>query len=541
MALDHANLTTGQERRKQKWRPNTCLNADGVKVINMNRRQAVALLARQWPKKKKAFLMEALVIQENYEPMIGLVGWDNDEECAAAMSTLEIEDKLFGPDNSALEMIMSAELESRNLKAEAAQERTRMLTSASRAQYLWARQNRSHYNKVEAERDAAAQRRLEGQTKWSNKEWGTVDGAPLEYAAPEDLQRLDPGASVDGSGDAAARIAELDLSAALLSGDAATELSLSVDGPGGTTIRDLAGVKYLVPQDIAQAMRHRSTAAPQADQEITAEYLQRLDRDWKAATIDTFKLGRIATLPQKAEGEPGYYVHMQVDGQWRTYAVFGYLADHGYRYALPPQIPVDQTQEPNKGKGRYAVLTWSNSTWLNRCPQCGRELPASYFPITPQRRCRPICKGCKSVNSTAQRLMDVPTQYWNLQELRFMSRLADLYRTQWRSNLSPRGPYAEQVLGTANVKERQHLTSYNAWAKHDKARTKDGYRPNGCKASSWEKMDRYCALMDDMLRDEKEQRRADKIYRDFSDTTLKIEGAIEEAMEEALRDKENKA
>lgn len=488
--------------------------------------------------------METLVIQENYEPMIGLVGWDNDEQCEAAMSTLEWEDKLFGPDNSALEMIMSAELESRNLKAEAVQERTRMLTSASTANYLWARRSRGHLAKVEP--DAAVRRRSEDMpNEWRDREWGTVEGAPLEYADPEALQRWDPGASVEAvSGDAAVaeRIAELDLSAALIG---ESPEALAVDGPGGTSIQDMHGVKYLIPQDIAQAMRHRGAAAPSADQEITAEYLQSLDRDWKAATIDTFKLGRIATLPQKAEGEPGYYMHMQVDGQWRTYAVFGYLADHGYRYALPPQIPEDQTQVDTNTDGssrsRYAVLTWSNSTWLNRCPQCGRELPASYFPITPQRRCRPICKGCKSVNDTARRLMDVPTQYWNLQELRFMSRLADLYRTQWRSNLSPRGPYAEQVIGAADVRERKHLTSYNAWLKQGKdQRTKDGYRPDGRRASSWEKMERYCALMDDMLRDEKEQRRGDKIYRDFSDVTLKIEGAIEEAMEESLQDKKNK-
>ena len=338
--------------------------------------------------------------------------------------------------------------------------------------------------------------------------------------------------------------------------DRSDRIKLSVDDPAQATIEEPGGPKYLIPQDIAMAMKQRSLTAPPEDTPVNSEELRIDNTNWESDTLDAFTLGTIKQLKNKPQGEPGYWVHLlDEDGTWRTYAVFGYMGDHGYRSLQSPEVPMVEDPEDLDGNGqptkKYAILNWKNANWLHRCAQCGRELPAVYYHLSSTGHCVPICKGCQRVNRVATELMDVATRYWNIQELRYMAHLADLHRTQWRSNLAPRGPYAEQILGRANVKDRIYATRYRKQKPEDPSSTskKSGKGKGKRKSSSkvilaydsgqhastrragrtWASMDRYCGLLDEMLHDNTLMHRGDtEIYREISSTSKKIESVIEE-------------
>ena len=181
---------------------------------------------------------------------------------------------------------------------------------------------------------------------------------------------------------------------------------------------------WLIPADIAKIMRDKSEDA-----------------------LDLLPQSDLEDLEPIPTGEPGYWVTVYMtDGSSKHLPVYGYMADLGRSAAGSPRI----TDE----------WYWDNTEWLCRCAQCGRELPPMYFFVNTSGHPVGICKACTSINKVTARVMQYPRKYWRPDEEALMERMAYLHQVQWRRGLSPRGEYAEHLLGKGEVQYRINRSRY---------------------------------------------------------------------------------
>ena len=521
---------------------NRTRNSAGVEVVNLRRHDVLAMLARRkLGIKDEVRIAEAmLTVDDNYEPMLGAPGWDEyeglDDEWMTSMEVLRLEDRIYGRHTNSIENVIGIEARGRNIREEIVQQRLRDVTAMSKAERRLRLMHDHNMSKPSTAEDLFVElQEVSDEPVDAFARYAPGDPSSLKYVQQDRLNAALPQHRLD-----------------LQDTDRSDRIKLSVDDPAQATIAEQDGPKYLIPQDIAMAMKRRSLTAPPEGERLSGEELRIDNTNWESDTLDAYTLGTLRQLKNKPQGEPGYWVHLQdEDGTWQTYAVFGYMGDHGYRSLQSPEIPMVEDTENLDENGRptkkWAILNWKNTNWLHRCAQCGRELPAIYYHISNSGHCNPTCKGCQRVNKVAAELMNVATKYWNIQELRFMAHLADLLRTQWRSNLAPRGPYAEQILGQANIKDRIYETRYRKQKPEDTSKGRKGKnkRKSGGKAilaydsgqhastrragRTWASMDRYCGLLDEMLHDNTLMHRGDtEIYKEISSTSKKIESVIEE-------------
>lgn len=206
---------------------------------------------------------------------------------------------------------------------------------------------------------------------------------------------------------------------------------------------DEQGYKWLVPTDIAESMLRS-----RAQEDIrTYDDLKYDDAVW-ASDFQQYELiddkkreqERAQGLEPIIEGQPGYWAHWKVDGVMHSLPVYGYMADRGRRQASPPALELDED-------GKVICPDWDNAEYLFRCAQCGRELPPLHFPLNARRRPKTVCKGCISINRTADALYSQPPRYWRDIDQDFMAQMRLLYIKWWCSGLSPRGDYARHLIG----------------------------------------------------------------------------------------------
>lgn len=235
--------------------------------------------------------------------------------------------------------------------------------------------------------------------------------------------------------------------------------------PSQHYVEDADGNRFLLPTDIAEEMqrygikrRRGRSYTGRLDLRDPENLMLYTDDAWVKNVLPDDCLPESEYLEYIDNGKPGYYTYMEMtDGSTRRYSVYGYMADHNRLAAAPPLVPTDDL-------GRFCMLEWDNTEWLHRCAQCGRELPPIHYIIQKERPVS-ICKSCMSINRMADKINTMPRHLWLPKDEEFMTEITEFYKWSWRARLSPRGSYAEHVIGQKEIRDRIVSTRFRKMSK----------------------------------------------------------------------------
>lgn len=222
--------------------------------------------------------------------------------------------------------------------------------------------------------------------------------------------------------------------------------NIEVDLRYGRVFDASRGKMWIMPNDIAQLILKGDFERTADENGVDQEMLDAATPDYSDSQANT------NCEPIKF-GSPGYWLHF-TEGRLagKALPVYGYMWDLGRRAAAPPVLNDDDN---------HRDWDWDTCTWLQRCAQCGRELPpAAYYRLNgPDQKHRrqtldAICAECERLNLNAKKFYDKPYTQRTYDEQDFIDEYFHLLDVIWKKGLSPRGYVAREYLGKDKVQQR---------------------------------------------------------------------------------------